>query len=113
MGSCLQMSSFRGNLCTLTPVQIHFFSPGYLHHYAEMQCLHTACQKQLLHSSCSPFIASCKASSKRERKQESLIFSHGGTHGYFQTTSRLLDVTNISDLLFKALSDIKLWNGSH
>lgn len=76
VGFCLQMSSFRGNLCTLTPVQIHFFSPGYLCHYAEMQCLHTACQKQLLHSSHSPFIASCKASSKRERKQASLIFSH-------------------------------------
>jgi len=30
VGFCLQMSSFRGNLCTLTPVQIHFFSPGYL-----------------------------------------------------------------------------------
>lgn len=52
----LQMSSFRGSLCTLPPVQIHFFSPGYLGHYAEMKCLHTACQTQLLHSSAVPLL---------------------------------------------------------
>lgn len=101
------------SLCTLTPVWIHFFSPGYLCHYAEMECLHTACQTLSLHSSCSPFTANCKVLSKHERKQMFLIFPHRWTCDYFQTTSILLDVTNISDLLFKALAKTKLWNQMH
>lgn len=112
-GFCLLISSFGGSLCTLTPVWIHFFSPGYLCHYAEMECLHTACQTQSLHSSCSAFIANCKVLSKHERKQMFLIFPHRWTCGYFQTTSILLDVTNISDLRFKALAKTKLWNQMH
>lgn len=103
-----------GEFCfhSLTPVQIHFFfSPGYLRHCAETECLHTPCQTQSLRSLCSPITASCRALSKREKRQTYLTFLHRWTCSYFKTANLLNH--SISDLLFKAPADTKLWIMPH
>lgn len=60
-----QMSSVRGSLGTRTLVRIPFFSPGYLCHCTEIECVPTPHQAQSLHSFYSPIVASFNDESKQ------------------------------------------------